>query len=170
VVTRRNAAWMACAVAVAIALVGMAFTSDVVNPVTVFTNAADLRAMHWIAANVPQDALFAVNARPWVDPAWVGVDGGYWVGVAGGRRSILPPLLYAWALPRERVDRINALLSQWSYEPTDENTWESLRAAGVTHIYCGSYGPTWKRDALLASDRVRLLHRDAGAAVFEIIR
>jgi hypothetical protein len=154
----------------AIAAVGASLTTSIVNPVTVFTTPADLRAMHWIDRNVDGRALFAVDSRPWLGPARSGVDGGYWIGVATGCRSILPPLLYAWSLPAVDVERINARLRWWSETAIDATTFEILRDAGVTHIYVGPYGERWKRDALLGSDQVRVVYRDAGVAVFEIVR
>ncbi|HEX7828282.1 MAG TPA: SpoIIE family protein phosphatase, partial [Thermoanaerobaculia bacterium] len=89
---------------IGLALAGAASTTSIVNPSTVFTDESDLRAMRWISANVPHDAYFAVEGRPWMPPAYVGKDGGYWLHVTTGRRSNLPPLLYAWSLPRDAVD------------------------------------------------------------------
>jgi hypothetical protein len=137
-----------------------------VNPRTVFTDEADLRAMRWIERNVPRDAVFAVDSRLWMRPAWVGTDGGYWLEVSTGRKSILPPMLYAWSLPRERVDAINALLATWANPAPDAHTWNALHGAGITHIYIGARGDDAKRRALLASPFVRAVHQDGGAAVF----
>jgi len=159
VVPRRFAALLA----VAIAIGGATTLTDIVNPATVLADDADRRAMQWIARNTPPAARFAVDARPWTGAAWVGVDGGYWIGAATGRQSILPPLLYAWTLPRDEVARINSVLEQWS-----ERRWDVLRGAGVTHIYCGSLSPPSRRATLLADPRARLIYRDGGAVVFEL--
>lgn len=152
----------AFAIAALLAIGGALTVTDVVNPQTVFTEAEDLRALRWIETNAPADAVFAVDARRWMAPAWVGVDGGYWLGVATGRRTILPPLLYGWSLSRAEVERINGLLTAWSIE----NDFDALRKAGVTHIYIGARAKEEKRQLLLTSDRVQVLHRDGGAAVF----
>jgi len=149
VVSRRYATLLA----IAIAAGGASMLTAVVNPVTVFADDADLRAMRWIARNTPPDARFAVEARPWIDPAWVGVDGGYWIGVTTGRRSILPPLLYGWSLPRGEVARINALLAASS-----GRDWNALRAAGVTHVYKGP-----------PDVHLRPVYRDGAAVVFELV-
>ena len=159
VVPRRFAA----IVAVAIAIGGATTLLDIVNPATILADQADRRALQWIARNTPPTARFAVDARPWTGPAWVGVDGGYWIGAATGRQTILPPLLYAWTLPPAEVARINGVLAQWS-----ERRWDVLRPAGVTHIYCGSLSPPSRRATLLADPRARLIYRDGGAAVFEL--
>jgi hypothetical protein len=159
VVPRRFAAILA----VAIAIGGATTLLDIVNPATILADQADHRAMQWIARNTPPTARFAVDARPWTGPAWVGVDGGYWIGAAAGRQSILPPLLYAWTLPPAEVARINGVLAQWS-----ERRWDVLRSAGVTHIYCGSLSPPSRRATLLADPRARLLYRDGGSVVFEL--
>jgi hypothetical protein len=151
-----------------LALLGAASVRDVVNPQTILTEEADLRAMRWIERNVPPDAVFAVDARSWMQPAWVGTDGGYWLHVATGRRTILPPLLYAWALPKERVDAINSLLATWADPTPDAGTWDAVRRAGITHIYIGARGDEKKRSALLADPRVRAVHREGGAVVFAL--
>lgn len=154
---------VSCALALAIAVTGALLTAKVVNPVTVFAHEADLRAMHWIDANVPRDALFAVGSRAWMYPAWVGTDGGYWLSVATGRRSILPPLLYGWSLPPHEVARINTLLRAWRDQ-------SALRAAGVTHVYLGVAADEQIHAAFTRSPGFRLLYRHGGAAVFEIVR
>lgn len=163
VVPQRRMAAASALLALVIAAGGATLLTDIVNPLTVFADAADLRALRWIARNTPADARFAVDARPWMAPAWVGVDGGYWIGVAAGRRSILPPLLYGWSLPHDEVVRIDTLLAQWS-----SRRWDVLRGAGVTHIYCGSLSPPSRRATLLADPRARLIYRDGGAVVFEL--
>ena len=149
---------MACVVAIAIALTGGSATMDVVNPITVFTAPEDLRAMDWIERNAPKGALFAVNARPWMDPAWVGTDGGYWIGVASGRRSILPPLLYGWSLPPAEVAMINHRLANWRVLPE------------ATHLYVGATASRLVRRNVLADPRLRPVYRDGGAIVFEVRR
>jgi hypothetical protein len=154
--------------AVLLALLGAASVRDVVNPRTILTDDADLRAMKWIERNVPRDAVFAVDARSWMRPAWVGTDGGYWLHVTTGRRTILPPLLYAWSLPRERVESINSLLATWADPTPDASTWDALHRAGITHIYIGARGDEAKRRALLASPRVQAIHRDGNAVVFAL--
>ncbi|HEX2834424.1 MAG TPA: hypothetical protein VHW00_15545 [Thermoanaerobaculia bacterium] len=139
----------------AMALAGAATTTNIVNSQTVFTEEADLRAMRWIEKNIPADAVFAIEGRPWMAPAFVGVDGGYWLQVTTGRRVNLPPLLYAWSLPRARVNAINA-------------TVQELRPKGATHIYVGARGSESRRKALLSTNAVRLIYRDGAVAIFEV--
>lgn len=143
------------ALIIAMAIAGAMTTTNIVNPQTVFTDESDLRAMRWIEQHVPRDAVFAVEARPWIPPAYVGVDGGYWLEVTTGRRSTLPPLLYAWSLPRTQVDAINARLRE-------------LRPKGATHIYVGARGSEARRRALLATNAVRLIYRDGAVLIFEV--
>jgi hypothetical protein len=155
----------AFAAVLAISLAGAYLVRDVVNPQTIITAEADLRALRWIGENVPENAHFAIDGRPWMPPAWVGIDGGYWIGVTTGHRTILPPLLYAWSLPRPEVERINALLTRWN-----ANDVEAIRNAGVTHVYLGVRAKEEKRRALLADPRLRVVHQDGGAFVFELLR
>lgn len=153
------------ALVLALAVAGALSTSSIVNPATVFTDAADLRALRWVRTNVPKDARFAVESREWMPPSRVGLDAGYWLHVSTGRASILPPLLYAWSLPRERVDAINATLLHWASPSPD---WRALRSAGVTHIFIGSHGSDARRRMLLSTNRVRPLYRDGRVLVFQI--
>lgn len=155
----------AFALVVVISLAGAWLVRDVVNRQTVFTEPSDLRALRWIDANVRKDAFFAVEGRPWMAPAWVGVDGGYWIAMTTGHRTTLPPLLYAWSLPRTEVHRINTLLERWRATDVD-----AIRGAGVTHIYSGPRAKEEKRRILLADPRLRLLHRDGNALVLELKR
>jgi hypothetical protein len=167
---RRTAA--AFLLAIAIAVGGGSALTEVVNPVTVFADAHDLRALAWTQQHVARTALFAVDGRPWIAPSWVGVDGGYWIGAATTQRSILPPLLYAWSLAPAEVARVNALVARWSNRrpPSDDDAWSALRSAGVTHIFSGSYAADWKRSELLASRRCHPIYRDGETIVFEIRR
>ena len=57
--------------------------------------------------------------------------------------------------------------SKKATDPTpDAGTWDALERAGITHIYVGARGEAAKRNALLASPRVRAIHRDGDAIVF----
>jgi hypothetical protein len=159
----RGARFFACVLLVAVC--GAATMTAVVNPSTVFADAADLGGLRWIEMNTPRDARFAVDSRAWIPPARVGVDGGYWLGVTTGRHSMLPPLLYAWSLPQPRVRAINAALENWSGPAPD---WKAMREQGITHIYIGSHGSEMKRAMLLSTNRVKLLYRDGGVLVFAI--
>ncbi|HLJ73131.1 MAG TPA: DUF6541 family protein [Thermoanaerobaculia bacterium] len=159
------------AVLAAIVLSGVFFLHDVVNPATVFTDGDDLRALTWIGGQHWDQARFAVAARPWMGSSWVGSDGGYWISVVTDGRSTLPPLLYAWALPVQRVAVINRVLEE-SNRPdalTNAGVRSELRAAGVTHFYCGSRDDANRRRTLLESGHARVIHRDGSAAVLEIV-
>jgi hypothetical protein len=167
----RRSGWASLLAAAGIATGAGSLLTDVVNPITILADARDLRALEWIEGHLPRSALVAVDGRPWIAPAWVGVDGGYWIGAATSQRSILPPLLYAWALPPAEADRLSAVVSRWSNRrPGSDDGWAALRAAGVTHLYCGSHAVAWKRWELLRSPRCRPLYRDGGVVVFEMRR
>ena len=156
----------AIGVALALAGGGAWLMRDIINPVTLLTTAADDRSVHWIERNVPRNALFAVDARPWMAPAWSGVDGGCWIGVATTSRSILPPSIYAWTLPAARVDAINRLLASWT--SGDSRSLDSLLAAGVTHIYIGSPSAEALHAFALRDPRVKLIHREGAVGVYEV--
>ena len=143
------------------------FLRDVVNPVTVIADENDRRALAWIDAHTLPSARFAVNAYPWMGASWVGSDGGYWISVATNRRSTLPPLLYAWTLPIERVAQVDRLLYE-SNRPDALDDLKELRAAGVSHFYCGSRADPNRLRALLSGGRAKIVHREGAAAVLQI--
>jgi len=151
----------------AIVLSGILFLRDVVNPVTVIADENDRRALAWIDAHTLPSARFAVNAYPWMGASWVGSDGGYWISVATNRRSTLPPLLYAWTLPIERVAQVDRLLYE-SNRPDALDDLKELRAAGVSHFYCGSRADPNRLRALLSGGRAKIVHREGAAAVLQI--
>jgi hypothetical protein len=103
-------------VAVAMLVVGAGgvyMLRDVLIPQALLGDADDLAALNWISRNTPRNAVFAVDSEPWMNEARIGVDGGYWIPIVTGRRTLTPPALYAWALPPARVAAINAAMEAW---------------------------------------------------------
>ncbi len=82
------------AVAVGLAGWGLWETRDIVNPVTVLVEPADLKALRWVQQQTPPDARFFINSTPWAVGLYRGVDGGYWLMPYTGRFALVPPLLY----------------------------------------------------------------------------
>lgn len=144
--------------------------TDIVNPATVLAEPADVQALHWIEENTPPDARFAVNVWLWQGRTYAGSDGGYWIEVLTDRDSILPPALYTTTAPADTVRHINAFLDAWNgTETVDEETYQRLRDAGVTHIYVGPRGGHLKPEMLRESPYLRLIYEDRGAYIFQLM-
>lgn len=149
---------------------GVISLQHVVNPETVIADKDDERALIWIEEHTPSSARFAVAGHPWMGGAWVGSDGGYWISVATNRRSTLPPLLYAWTLPAERIKKIDRLLydSNGADSLADPGVLRELKTAAVTNLYIGSRGDPDRLRALLSSGHATIVHREGAAAVLQI--
>jgi hypothetical protein len=143
---------------------------DVIPPWTVLATARDARALEWIERNVPQAATFAVRTGPWVAGTFAGVDGGCWIEVLTGRRSILPPALYPSMRDRKRLEHLERLLAAWSAATSldDPALREALREAGVTHLFLGENEGLLGPAALRGRSWARVLYRDGPVVVYEL--
>jgi hypothetical protein len=122
-------------IALAVCLIGLWQTRDIVTPRTVFADAEDRRAVLWAAANTPADAVFLINTDYWQSGLYRGLDGGWWLLPLAGRRTLLPPMLYSFS-DRGYVERTNALAAEVSrLQGCSQDFWALVREQGVTHIY-----------------------------------
>ncbi len=164
--SRRKGVLLAATLVIGIA--GASRTLHIVNPDTVLATAADVRALEWIRTRTPASARFAVGVQPWIGGSYIGIDGGYWIPLVAERESILPPGLYPWVMPPERVAAITRLLRAW-YE--DGNVAEArilgeLRRSGVTHLYFGPDNRTAIRRVLGASQGVVRVYAADNVEIF----
>ena len=161
-----------CALACVLALVSVwgAWSSvNVVNPVTVLVNDADMIAYDWIKAEIPEDAVFLVNARPWQLGMYMGTDGGWWIPLLTGRDTTMPPVLYTMGSPDyvEHVSRIADLTQRVALD--DATMLDLLRKAGVTHVYIGAKGGPITPRSLLFSPHYRRVYSSGEVWIFEFM-
>lgn len=136
-----------------------------------FVTPADLVAMTWIEANVPADALFAINTYFWLPQFAHGTDAGYFLPYLTGHQIVTSSML-SDGLTRDY--RQQALRRSEATEAlkTDLGALEEMFQLGITHIYIGARGnfadTGLQRDFLLLSDRVELLFEHEGAVVLGI--
>jgi len=161
-----------CALACVLAMVSVwgAWSSvNVVNPVTVLVKDADLIAYGWIKAEIPEDALFLVNTRPWQLGMYMGTDGGWWIPLLTGRETTMPPVLYTMGAPDyvEHVNRIADLTQRVALD--DACVLDLLRQAGVTHVYIGAKGGPITPRSLLSSPHYRRVYSSGEVWIFEFM-
>jgi hypothetical protein len=144
--------------------------THVVNPATILATPGDRAALAWIAQNISEDAVFAVNVWPWQSNTYAGSDGGYWIPVLTDRASLLPPLLYGSVLPPETTAQMNNLFLQISQAETldDPALRARLAEAGVTHLYLGARRHTLQASALEGRAFAQLLYAQDDVSIYAI--
>jgi hypothetical protein len=148
---------------------GLARTRDVVNPVTVLVNAADLRAIEWVRENTPPDARFFINTTGW-QGSYRGVDGGYWLLTLTGRQTVTPPAL-AWMGPAENQQQLNARSAAASQAAgCDESFWQVVGEADLTYAYIREGAGPLQPAALNTCPGVVNVYRRNGVYIYEIAR
>jgi len=157
------------------AVLGLAFwgasgMTTIVNPTTILATHADRAALLWIRDNIPSSARFVVNARQWMEGIYAGSDGGYWIPVLTDRESLLPPVLYASALPRDAVVERNALLARLAsaHNLDDPALRAELRAQGVTHLYIREGVGSLQSAGIDGREFVQLCYRQNGVSIYEL--
>ena len=140
----------------------------IVNPDTVLATEADRVALEWIRKETPSKSRFAVGVQPWIGDSFVGVDGGYWIPLVADRQSVLPPGLYAWVMPQDRVTEITRLLTSWYQAGQTGNVaiLDRMRREGVTHLYFGPRNATPLRQVMAASPLVRRVYGEEGVEIY----
>ncbi len=158
-----------------VAVLGLTFwgasgMTTIVNPTTILATPADRAALLWIRDNIPPDARFIVNTRQWMEGIYAGSDGGYWIPVLTDRESLLPPALYASALPRAAVIERNALLARLAAARNldDPALRADLTAQGVTHLYIREGVGSLQSAGIDGREFAQLCYRQNGVSIYAL--
>ena len=143
----------------------------VVNPETILATQQDLAAMEWIRQFTPANAVFLINTRHWQLGMYTGTDGGYWIPLLTGRKTLLPALPYSYGNP-EYVTHISKLAQRVSetLDTSEVGFLDLLEQEGVTHIYIGARGGTLRPEMLLKDTHCRPVYESGEVWVFEVVR
>lgn len=77
---------------------GMWSTRSIIRPDTILAHSEDIDTLRGIESQTPPESTFLIDVAPWFG-LWRGVDGGWWITPLTGRRTVLPPIAYAWSQP-----------------------------------------------------------------------
>jgi len=149
-------------------LFGLERQSNILNEQTILARPADRAGIAWVEANLPDEAVIAVNSWLWLGQTWAGSDGGAWLVQMTGLRTTTPPADYVY----------NRLLStqvrSWNQQMTEREDWASeaaaawLRSQGITHLFVGQKGGFLDPSTLLRNPELTLLYNDDGVFVFAV--
>lgn len=143
-------------------------TREVLNPVTVFADAADAEAVAWVQSNTPKDARFLINTALWMGSTYRGVDGGYWLLPAAGRETLLPPVFYVYG-SKGYVERIHRWAEQASrLTACDESFWSLAEEAGASFLYIHEGKGGLQPGALANCHGLIPVYRRGGVYIYEI--
>jgi hypothetical protein len=110
-------------------------TRDIINPVTVLTDNADLAALNWIKVNTPDESRFLANTTGWQYATYRGVDGGYWITPLTRRYSVAMPSFYGYAAPDQRALWVDWIARASNLTSCDENFWSLVSEADLDYLY-----------------------------------
>jgi hypothetical protein len=158
------------AIALVIAFYGAWRMRDIVNPATVLANSADVTALQWVQANTAPDARFAIMVRRWLGNSYVGIDGGYWLGILSDRSSVAPPAIYTLVTPYDAYQQLNESLRLLSDPRALINPviLTQLKQLGITHLFIGALNATAPREELLLSPAWNLIYNLDNVLIFEL--
>jgi hypothetical protein len=147
---------------------GLRETNDILNPGTVFTTAADVTALDWIAQNTPPAARFFINSTLWQGKAYRGVDGGYWIMPYTGRYTVVAPIAIGWGTP-DVVDQYSAWASRASQvKGCDETFWALVKDTGLDYVYLRDGVGSLTPKALTACDGVTNVYDQDGVFIYAL--
>ncbi|MFQ5342756.1 MAG: hypothetical protein ACE5F6_14545 [Anaerolineae bacterium] len=125
----------------AVVLAGAWNMLDVVNPVTIVATKDDITALNWIRQHTEPDAGFVTNIREWQYGTYMGADGGYWIPLLTGRRTLVPPALYSYG-SREAYFRVQDVLVALAgiTEAGDPKLRDLMTGHNLQYVYLGAKG------------------------------
>jgi hypothetical protein len=147
---------------------GVRETRDVVNPVTILANQAEVNALDWIEQNTPEEANFFINVTYWQSDSYRGVDGGWWIMPLTGRSTFLPPALYLLG-DQEDVIAINALSERASqFKACSAEFQTFLKETAITHVYLGPSQGSLRPDTLGDCPGLSIVYQNEGVTIYEV--
>jgi hypothetical protein len=159
-----------CLIGVGLSVWGIWETRDIVNPVTVLAQPADLPAIDWVSQNTPPDARFFINSAQWFSNSYRGVDGGYWLMTLTGRFAVVPPAAYGWGSPDD-ARRFNEWAKRASeIKACDEAFWSLVEDADLNYAYIREGTGSLQPNALANCQGVKKVYDSQGVVIYRLSR
>jgi len=149
-----------------VALTGARQLATILNPVTILSREADLAAIEWIKDNIPEGETIVINPFAWGYGVYAGNDGGYWISPLAGRKTLPPPVLYAFEAAREKTNEQSQKVIDLSPDPAAFR--EFLLSNQLKFIYIGARGGVLSPQKLLSSGMFSLLYQKEGTWIFAV--
>ncbi len=151
-----------------LALWGIWETADIVNPVTVLANSADVKALKWINENMQPSARFFINSTPWQGALLRGTDGGYWIMPYTGRFTVVLPVAYAFG----NSDDAQRFLD-WSKQASeitdcDQTFWTLVKDARLDSVYIHDGQGNLQRQSLESCRGVDKIYDREGVSIYKL--
>ncbi len=176
--TLMMAGWTIVLLAVGAGLMGAQARISSFEPRNAMVTNPDLAAMAWIRENTPPDAVFWGNTRlAYGDSAVVGTDAAWWIPLLAGRKNLVLPMIYGTEINRpvdypRQILELSRHIQRHALDSLEG--WQTLRQAGVTHIYVGQRrGEVWqgaeqplKPDTLANSPYYQQLYQEDQVRIF----
>jgi hypothetical protein len=154
--------------AIITALAGAQRILPILNPVTLLFREADRPAIQWIADNISPDETILTNPFLWGYGIYAGQDGGYWISPLAGRKTMPPPILYAYGSPAE-VQSVGETCKQVIDRASKPQALsELMRAQGIRFVYLGRRGGVLSPKLLVQSGLFQTRYSQAGTWLFEL--
>ena len=143
-------------------------TRDIVNSVTVIANAADVKALRWVAQNTPADARFFINSTVWMGQTYRGEDGGYWLLPYTGRFSVVPPAAYGWGTREDVLQVIEWDRRASEVKSCDEAFWSLAADARLGYAYLREGVGSLQPSALEDCSGAERLYQADGVSIYRL--
>jgi len=142
---------------------------DIVNPVTIIATREDMAAMQWIRAYTSPDARFLTNVRIWQGRTYMGADGGYWIPLLTGRRTLVPPVLYTYG-SADAFYRVQNVLDALAniHGPDDPAFWPFITRHNIQYVYLGARASPWKPKQFVNRPEFEAAYSNGAVWIFRV--
>jgi len=139
----------------------------ILNPVTLLSRQADMDAIDWLSANIPQEERILISPFLWGYGLYAGQDGGYWITPLSGHRTFPPPVLYGLD-DRDVILETNRLCKEVIEIGEQPNKLYSfMDEQDLDYLFLGVRGQVYSFRNLSISPLFKLLYHKDGVSIFQ---